>query len=355
MSNLRLDKDDVKKEANGKWEGILTELGVGISDPIVLKDNKPGPCALCGTGRDRAYRHPKSFHSGGAICCRHCGGGDGFKFLMEANGWSFDEALHEVARHLGMTNGHPGLEFHRPASRTKSKEAPVPEPEQKDWPDRTRRLNNVWNYGKKDPGKVQDCFKHRAIDSPVPDTIRFIEEFPTYFTLDKEDGDMGESRHPAMIAQYFLKDQFSGLHITYLDRQLPIKAKIQRREFTTMCVPTILGSTIQLYEIGDDESLILTEGIETAMSVHGISGIAAWACGSSAYMPKVLVPSYLKKIYICADLDRNKAGINAAVALGNRLIADHGMDVSISLPPLELTEQEDKLDWNDFIKREKGK
>lgn len=105
MSIVAPDVNEVKRQAAGAWPSILATLAPHTAS-MVERGTKHGPCPLCG-GKDRA-RMMNTFADDGAAICNQCGpaetGGvlpDGFAFLQWANGWTFKEALHEVARIIG--------------------------------------------------------------------------------------------------------------------------------------------------------------------------------------------------------------------------------------------------------------
>jgi putative DNA primase/helicase len=99
------------------------------------------------------------------------------------------------------------------------------------------------------------------------------------------------------------------------------------------------GGAIRLYPAG--ETLCVSEGIETALAVRLQSGYPVWAAISATGMAQVVLPSIAQTILICADHD--KAGIEAAHALANRLLWE-GRQIKILLPPTP------GADWADEVK-----
>jgi len=94
---MRMDANDVKQRAAGRWREILAALG-GIDAGIL--DGKKHPCPRCG-GRDR-FRLIDG--DAGALFCNQCfnkGNGDGLAALQWLRGWDFQATLAEVARYLG--------------------------------------------------------------------------------------------------------------------------------------------------------------------------------------------------------------------------------------------------------------
>lgn len=78
------------------------------------------------------------------------------------------------------------------------------------------------------------------------------------------------------------------------------------------------GGAIRLYEAM--ETLAVTEGIETALAVHLATGLPVWAAICSGGMARLIVPSEVRLVVICADHD--PAGMDAARTLARRLLAE---------------------------------
>lgn len=78
---------------------------------------------------------------------------------------------------------------------------------------------------------------------------------------------------------------------------------------------------IMLAPPNDALALIITEGIEDALSLHQATGLGAWAAGSAGHMAKLAdtVPAYVECVTIAED--DNGAGHKAACQLEVSLIA----------------------------------
>jgi hypothetical protein len=108
----------------------------------------------------------------------------------------------------------------------------------------------------------------------------------------------------------------TGVHLTRLahdgsDRDRSEKAKIMIG--FSMCSPIMLAGWT------DSHGLVVTEGIEDALSAHEATGLCAWAAGSASRMPALAhaVPSWVEAITILADDDAN--GRRHAATLVDRL------------------------------------
>lgn len=104
ITEMRIDADEVKLAATGRWREVLTMVGGIAPDKIT---GRHGPCPKCGgTDRFRAIDADR-----GVLLCNKCfatRNGDG----LAAIGWlldiEFPDALRLVADHLGMTEKAPG-------------------------------------------------------------------------------------------------------------------------------------------------------------------------------------------------------------------------------------------------------
>jgi Toprim domain len=120
---------------------------------------------------------------------------------------------------------------------------------------------------------------------------------------------------PAMIAAFGLPleepepgvivlsdDLITGVHLTRLaidgsDRDRSDKAKIM--------IGFSKGSPLMLAPWTDNLGLIVTEGIEDALSAHEATGLCTWVAGSASRLPALAdaVPSWVEAITILADDD----------------------------------------------------
>ena len=133
-----------------------------------------------------------------------------------------------------------------------------------------------------------------------------------------------------------------GIHRTYLkttDHCSASKADISPNK---MMLGSVSGGAVMLTRPEFAKPLIITEGIETALSVYASTGIPTWAALSTSGMAKVVVPptEVTQQIIIAADSD--VAGVTAARLLAGRLLKT-GYKVKIATPPSTGT------DFNDLL------
>lgn len=97
-SSDRINIDEVKFAANGRWRNILVAIG-GFNDDVL--DGQHHPCPRCGgTNRFRLINE-----QAGAVLCNQCfanGNGDGLAAIQWRNDWTFGDTLKAVAGYLGI-------------------------------------------------------------------------------------------------------------------------------------------------------------------------------------------------------------------------------------------------------------
>jgi phage/plasmid primase-like uncharacterized protein len=132
--------------------------------------------------------------------------------------------------------------------------------------------------------------------------------------------------------------RFIGLHRTYLKPDGSGKAPVEPNK---MMLGQLRGGSVPLSPIR--ETLIISEGIETALSVALAASpdVSVWAALSATNMPHLILPPlpFAQTIIIAADPD--KAGVKAAY-LSARKWADEGRLVKIAVPP-------STKDFNDIL------
>jgi len=328
-----MNAETIKSYATGRWREILLTLATSIA-PTIERGKRHGPCPLC-DGKDRARCH-NDFEETGGIFCNQCGGGaDGFAVLMWANGWTFPEALEAVASYLGFTaNTLPTIRKHTPKTHPK-----------KDWSRERKQLEQTWSESQPDAKRVREYFEHRGLYLSLPDTLRFHPRLPYYHN----DGEV--TYHPAMLTQITCGDEVVGMHRTYLDSNGPGKAAVPSPKKTIKCADTISGGSIRLFEPEQDKPLVLCEGIETALAIRDYSDWPVWSCVNSTMLEKVELPDSIKSVYIGADKDLSGDGQESAAKLAQCLV-NEGREVKISLPPMEIPEGSNSVDWLDYLNKE---
>ena len=91
------------------------------------------------------------------------------------------------------------------------------------------------------------------------------------------------------------------------------------------------------------DTVVVTEGVETGLAVHLMTGLPVWAAVSTGGMKQLVVPGRVRLVVIC--LDHDEAGLDAARTLARRMLAE-GRRVKL-LAPDSLGE-----DWADVAAQE---
>lgn len=171
----------------------------------------------------------------------------------------------------------------------------------------------------------------RGINCPLLDTIRFLPAAP----------DSGY--HPSMIVPFGIlasgadgkmnasEAGLGGVHLTFLKRDGSGKEKDQEgRSKIRLGVGHNLPLVVALPAEGvPSDTLLITEGIEDALSGHQVAGCAAWAAGGACFLPGLSehVPEYVKTVLI--QQDDNRAGRESSAQLA-AVLAARGVSVRIS-------------------------
>lgn len=258
----------------------------------------------------------------GRAKCFGCGwAGDTIDFYREITGLHFNEAMADL---LGDSVKKPRL----------SDPIPVKSISRAEDERKTAFARQIWREAQTVilPGEGALVGRYalaRGITIPLPSTLREHPalkhaatgmEFPAMLGL--------ISRHPETNLQ--------GIHRTYLRMDGEAKAPVSNAK---MMLGNCAGGAVRLApQIG--ETLVLTEGIETGLTVLQETGLPVWACLSTSGMRSVIVPDEISEIVIAADND--PPGIQAAKVTALRL-ATSGKSVKIIHPDRDGTDFNDRL------------
>ena len=186
-----------------------------------------------------------------------------------------------------------------------------------------RKAGWLWSLSVAAPGTPVDTYlrEGRAIGGPPPPTLRYLPA-------------SGGHRH-AMIAAFGLcaepapgqlapPETVCAVHVTRLGED-------GRQRLEKRMIGPVSGQPIVLAPPNDALGLIITEGIEDALSLHTVTGLGAWAAGSAAHLAKLTeaVPAYIDCATVIADAD--PAGDQGAAKLACGLKA-RGLRVEVLSP-----------------------
>jgi putative DNA primase/helicase len=351
--NKRSLSQDVKQAANGNWPSILTHMGI---DPKLL-DGRNHACPACG-GVDRfQFTLRGNGADYGRFACRGMDkqGGDGFTLVMHLYGLSFPDAVRAVAKVLGVSEDGPNL-----AS------PPLPVlPPASPLIDNTAKVQKLWNSAQhvracNAAGKYLISRDLVADYWPSHSVLRFAKTLDYWHSNDRTKY-IKLGVFPALLVHIQKPDgSLAGIHRIYLS-QAGHKADIAAingvtppcKKLQSVHDGAINGAACRLFPIGADGRLALTEGIETALAVHRMTGLPVWACISAGGLKKVVLPDQVREVLIYGDNDLLKSnghnvGKDAALALAERMIKE-GRKVKLMLPPVA------GMDWLDILNDELNK
>ncbi len=304
----------IKAQAKGRWDSI--SLACGMDKKYLRK--KHGPCPCCG-GVDRFRFDDKN--GDGTFYCNQCGSGDGFKFIQLYRRCTAGESLRLVANIL---NGGASI-------KVQAQDAKSSQPQlDKNHIEKNRQtLQRIWDGSLR---IVRDAaFRYltniRKLElTEIPLSLR-ISLAMDYFADGQSLG-----RFPTMLARVEnLAGELVSIHRTYLTvegNKAPVPSS--KKLMTPVYPGATTGAAIRLYPAS--ETLVLSEGIETALCGALVLNLPAWACVSAHGLEKVRLPDMVRKAIILVDNDESNAGQQAAEKLKHRLIKE-GRQVKQLLPP----------------------
>jgi putative DNA primase/helicase len=298
--------------ANGKWRGILLELGL----PAQSLNGKHGPCPMCG-GTDR-FRWDNA-EGRGTYFCTHCGAGDGMDLAVKYT----DQPFQEVASRIDVLLGNIKFEPDKPK--------PVLSEEQ-----RRDALRDTWKASSPvTPGDLA----HRYLESRGVDQVIYAKSLR--FSPALRDGDGGV--RPCMIALVGRhgEPKFDTMHRTFLKPDGSGKAEMPSpRKLMAGELPD--GACVMLSDWTGSGALGIAEGIETAMSASAIFSMPVWAAINATNLAKWVPPEGCDEVAVFGDNDPKFGGQAAAFKLAHKL-ACKGLHVTVHIPERVGT------DWNDVL------
>jgi hypothetical protein len=240
--------------------------------------------------------------------CRGSEGGDNIAMVRHVTGCSAIEAVELI-------NGQPRHD--RSCNETRVQRDPGQAPEPAAPPRADRRALGLWRKAAPEIERTPAALylRERGFAPPYPTTLRYLP---------------GEGEHPhALIAAFGLPDEpepgllwmpdaaVRAVHLTRLDPTGMSRLKLDDAKI--IVGHGGLGFPVPVTPINDGLGLLVTEGIENALSLGLSLSLGAWAACSHTRMPALAsaVPSYLEAITIVADPE--PAARASATALAEKL------------------------------------
>lgn len=188
----------------------------------------------------------------------------------------------------------------------------------------------IWQRSEPAEGTVVETYlRVRGYFGPIPKTLRYVRG--------KHPAD--DDFHPAMLAaalQFIETPTLVGVHRTFLRPDGSGKTSLRPEK---MSLGDIGGAGVPL-SLLPEETVAVSEGIETGLSVHQATGLRAIAALSAAGVQALILPDCVREVFIATDHD--DVGLKAAHAAAGRWHAE-GRVVRIVKPP-------ERLDFNDLAR-----
>jgi putative DNA primase/helicase len=268
--------------------------------------------------------HPSFRWDSGKECffCT-CGSGDALDLIQAIEGVDFPEAVKRVAEILGLRGNGRGRATATPA------DAP---PERETKPKGWAACASTWSdaHDLDDPaaapGRAYLEVRGLKTDFPLPEALRLHPR------LAYREGET-TGIFPAILGRVVdVAGEPIGLQRIWLAPDGSGKAPLPDGLPAKKALGALAGGAVRLDVPRPGEPLVVAEGLETALAVRQATGLATWAAVSASVMAALVVPADVAEVVIAADLDRSKAGEEAARKLAARLTAE-GRTVRVALPP----------------------
>ena len=240
----------------------------------------------------------------------HCFGGCGWRDVKDT--LRRDGLLPE----WGVGNGH-ALEKKAPPDRETMKRRDAAE--RADKARRTRQALRIWRRCIPAPGTLVETYlRARGITIPIPPSLRYLaaaKHRPTGLIL------------PAMVAGVQSPDgRVVAIHRTFLSQNGTGKAGVREPK---MSLGPVAGGAVRLAKANG--RLVISEGIETGLSILQATATPTWAALSAPNMANVILPPDIQDVTLGPDGD--EAGETGAQEAAKRFVRE-GRQVSIARPPL---------------------
>jgi len=185
-------------------------------------------------------------------------------------------------------------------------------------------MNSLWLEGK-EPVVAYNYLVGRGIPSEVVDQVSADVRGHPSLTL--FDGNKSMGQYPAMLA--LIRNNKGvpiSIHRTYITpdgKQKKIMPPIEN----------ITGGAVRLGEPKD--TLVLAEGIETALAAWVITGHPAWATISAHGLAEFKsIPRHVKKLIIAADNDESFTGQAAAFECAKYMKQREKVETVVTMPKI---------------------
>lgn len=191
--------------------------------------------------------------------------------------------------------------------------------------DRSQSANRLWRASRSIAGTLAELYlTHRSLSFPEPP--QWLRFHPTCFHRAHDDAPL--EQWPALIAGVTdLSGNLTGIHRTWLARDGTDKAPLAEPR---RALGNLLGHGVRF--LPADDVLVVTEGLETALSIRAaLATLPLLAALSAAHLGAIILPHTLQRLYIASDHDAEghtaarhlAARASAAQIEPHRLLSQH--------------------------------
>jgi len=280
-------------------------MGMGLDRSFL--SGKQMPCPMCGGNGRFVYDNKEGE---GTYYCRGCGSGNGWMFLKRKFGLSGFQADKEVAKLIG--------------------DCKVIKPSEKKDPVQLLKRIASSSTAVGTNSSIGEYLKNRGV--PLSDKLKQADLY--YWEYGVKLG-----KFPTMVA---LVSDVNGkgvsYHLTYTHKGKKAGVSAPKKMMTPK--GRLSGCAVRLHDF--DDYICIAEGIETALAVHDLTGVPAFAATNASMLEKFEPPKGIKKVDIFADNDSSFVGQSSAYSLAKRLASD-GVEVEVFLPSKVDTDWLDQL------------
>ncbi len=345
-------KQPIHEVMRGRWGYFFSDRFPDLREAMDHGTTQ-GPCPVCG-GRTR-FKFFRDWQSSGGGMCQKCGTFAGGYFLTE---WLLGSAK-AASREL-----HTWLrQDARQSKQSKIVRKPIVDVPKDNTKARAYNLK-LWTEALP---LTEDCppvmyLRSRGITLP-------LNQFPSANVMRwhpnavhrKEDDEEGHiySRFAALLSKVVKAGKTVALHRIYVLKDGSGKADVIRPKKLTESSQTLIsGCAIPLYKPTNGK-LGVCEGVETALAVRMLFGMAVWPCISDSFMAAVdwdavltekdaVGKALVTELHIFEDKDVSEAGQNAAAKLQKRA-KEAGITVVRHVPKGTIPKGAKSLDFLDNL------
>ena len=325
MTMYKLDFNQIKQDANGRWLQILEQCGLSVTP---RQGGTHTTCPICSA--ENSFRVDDKSINRTWIC--KCGSGDGINLLQKAlnlNPYESFKMVHEAM----------GGEVFKTTERTAPNRTA---PSAQDKARRQQTVNNALKYSSRTPTpEALDYYDGRGIYCS-----RVKHDFVRYGM--QRHKDIKGFIHPVIMPVIsFYRSAPIGLVRIYIDegKIMSYGVDIQRKPFLKGGVDNLSGAGTWFTK-GNIRVLHAVEGFENALSIASALKTTRIVCGHTAsLLGSLIIPDTVQILHIWGDW--GKAGEKAV----NRLSERYASTVQI----IKHYPNNRVQDWNDTIIKDGGR